>query len=129
MSYLIGSAGAETVISGEISIHSTWSEDIYFFQSSDGSAMDLTGLDFRMQFRCSADQENADVTLSIDAGTLSIEEDDGSVDSILRITVPAGTFSAYDGDMVCDLIGIDQSDNITHYGHGLVTFRNSPVAI
>lgn len=127
MTALALTSAAESVISGEISVFATWTEDIYF-RDPDGAAMDITGLDFSFQFRRDGCQTSADVTLSTDAGTLSIEEDDGSVDSILRISAAAGTFSSYPGDMIADLVGVDQSGNVTHYGHGIVSFRNDPVA-
>ncbi len=121
-----GASGAESEFSGTIAVNVTWSEDIYFFDP-DGTAMDLTGLDFEFQFRCSADQDSADVTLSITDGTLSIEDDEGSVASILRIAAPAGTFASYPGDLVADLVAKDASDNVFLYGHGVVSFRNNPV--
>ena len=124
----VGQSGAETEISGTIAINATWTEDIYFFDPSDGSAMDLTGLDFEFQFRRDPNQTSADVTLSITDGTLSIEDDDGSVASILRVNVPAATFLNYDGDMIADLIAQDQSDNVFLYGHGVVSFRLNPGA-
>lgn len=123
-----GQSGAESEISGAIPIFAHWSEDIYFFDPSDGGAMDLTGLEFYFQFRSSADQTNADVTLSTDS-ELSLELDGGSVRSILRINCASGRFSNYAGDMIADLVGVDQSGNETLYGHGVVTFTNNPVAI
>lgn len=125
----IGNHGAQADVSGEISIYAKWSEDIYFFDASDGSAQDLTGLSFQMQFRCDRSQTTADVTLSTSAGTLSIVEDSGSVDSILRIAAAPGTFANYEGDMICDLVATDGSGDETHYAHGVVTFLNDPVAV
>lgn len=124
----VGTSGAETVISGEISTYATWMEDIYFW-TPEGAPMDISGLDFEMQFRCSPKETSANITLSTSNTLLSIEEDAGLVDSILRIDVPAGTFSGHNGDMICDLVGIDSNNNIIHYGHGVVSFRNDPVAI
>ena len=124
-----GPSGAECELSGEISTFATWSEDLYFFDPSDGSAMDLDGLSFKFQFRSDPGQTDADVTLSTAGGTLSIVDDDGSVSSILRISVPPGTFDGYEGDMIADLICIDQSSNVIHYAHGVVTFTNNPVAV
>jgi hypothetical protein len=123
-----GQSGAENEISGTIPIYADWTEDIYFFEP-DGDAMDLDGLAFKMQFRCDPSQTSADVTLSTAAGTLSLVDDGGSVTSILRISADAGTFANYAGDMICDLIGIDGSNNVTLYGHGVVKFTNNPVAI
>lgn len=123
-----GASGAETEISGTIAANATWSEDIYFFDQ-DGAAIDLTDLDFYLQFRCDPGATSADVTLSTTGGELSIEDDDGSVASILRISADAGTFSNYEGDMIVDLVAVDPSDNVTLYGHGIVSIRNNPVAI
>lgn len=123
-----GASAAETVVSGEISIYATWQEDIYFFDP-DGSAMDISAVDFFFQFRTDPMATDADVTLSTDAATMSIVTDSGSVQSILRIAAPAGTFDQYEGDMIADLVGVDTSSNVTHYAHGVVSFRNDPVAL
>lgn len=123
-----GISSAETVVAGEISIFATWREDIYFFDP-DGSAMDISAIDFMFQFRASPTDTDADVTLSTDAGTMSIVADSGAILSILRIAAPAGTFDQYEGDMIADLIGVDTSGNVTHYAHGVVAFRNDPVAL
>jgi hypothetical protein len=123
-----GESGAESVVSGTISIYAKWSEDIYF-RDPDGAAMDLTGLAFYFQFRSDASSTSADVTLSTTAGTLSIEADSGAVDSILRISVDGSVFSSYEGDMAADLVAVDGSGDEVHYAHGVVSFRNNPVAI
>lgn len=128
MTKLIGAAGAEAELSGEISIYSDWNEDIYFFDP-DGAAMSLTGLSFYFQFRSDPSQTNADVTLSTAAGTLSLVADSGSVISILRINVDDGVFASYEGDMIADLVAVDGSGDKTHYAHGVVSFRNAPVTI
>lgn len=90
--------------------------------------MDISDLDWEFQFRRSPDDTGANITLSTDAGTLSIVADSGSVDSILRITADPGTFSAYVGDMIADLVATDVSGNVTLYAHGVVTFANNPAA-
>lgn len=125
------SNAAETVISGEVSAKATWSEDIYFREyDTDGveTALDISDLDFYMQFRRSEDQTSADLSIST-ADSLSIVADDDGVESILRINVTAGTFSNYIGDMICDLVAVDNQGSKTHYGHGVVTFLNDPVSI
>ena len=124
----VGQSGAENVISGTIPIYATWTEDIYFFDS-DGAAMDLTNLSFEFQFRQTQTDVGAAVTLSTDDGTLTITADSGSINSILRISADPATFSAYEGDMVADLVAVDASNVVTLYGHGVVTFTNNPVAI
>lgn len=120
-----GQSGAESEISGVIAINATWSEDIYFFDS-DGAAMDISNLDFEFQFRSNETDTGAAVTLSTDDSTLTAVADGGSVISILRINVDPGTFTAYVGDMVADLVAIDSTDIVTLYGHGIVTFTNNP---
>jgi hypothetical protein len=120
-----GQSGAEAELSGTIAINATWSEDIYF-RTPDGAAMDLTGLDFELQFRTSPDTDTTVKTLSITGGELSIETDDGAVDSILRISVTAGAFASYPGDLVTDIVAIDGSGAVTLYAHGIVSFVNNP---
>jgi len=115
-----GESGAESVISGTVSMFAKWSEDIYF-RDPDGAAMDLTGLAFYFQFRCNAEATSADVTLSTAAGTLSIVADTGAVNSILRISADSGTFSSYEGDMIADLVAVDGSGDEVHYAHGVVS--------
>lgn len=122
---LAGQSGAESDISGTIAINATWSEDIYFFDS-DGAAMDISNLDFEFQFRSDAEDTGATITLSTADTTLTLVADSGSVISILRILVDPGTFTAYVGDMVADLVATDATDNVTLYGHGIVTFTNNP---
>jgi len=123
-----GRTAAETIISGEQSIYATWAEDYYFFARSTGAAEDLTGIDFEYQFRRCVSQVSADVTLSISNGMLSIEDDAGSVASILRVNAPSGTFAQYEGSMIADLVAIDEDGNRFHKGHGVMTFLNEPVA-
>lgn len=124
-----GDSGAELIISGTMPIYAQWSEDLYFFDPSDGGAMDLTGLSFQFQFRSDPSQTSADVTLSTATGALSIVADGGAVNSILRIDADAGTFANYEGDLIADLVCTDQSGNETLYAHGIVSFKNNPVAI
>ena len=122
-----GRSGAESDISGVVAAFTHWSEDQYFYEP-DGSQMDLTGLIFYFQFRRSADQTGADVTLST-TGNLSIVASTSGTSCILRISVPSGTFSAYTQDMIADLVAVDSTGNETLYGHGVVTFTNNPVTV
>lgn len=125
-----GESGADAEISGTIAIFAHWGEDIYFRDPSSGSAMDLTGLSFYFQFRSDPSSRGADVTLSTANGMLSLELDSGSVLSILRIDAGSGTFSAYEGDMIADLVAVDDlTGDEFLYAHGVVTFRNNPVAV
>lgn len=130
MSFLTaGEHGAENDLSGTIPIYAYWSEDIYCFDP-DGSAMDLTGLTVKFQFRQDPSQTSADVTLSTGGTGITLAADSGSVTSIIRIGVDASDyFSSYAGDMIADLLVIDGSSNVTHYAHGVLTFTNNPVAV
>lgn len=120
-----GDSGALFELSGEVSNNATWSEDIYFYEN--GAGMDLTGLDFELQLRDSVEDTSAAKLLSITGGELSLQLDSGSVRSILRIVVTAGTMSGYVGDYVADLVSQDDDDVVTHWAHGVLTFRRGPV--
>lgn len=119
-------SGALFDVSGTVANNATWAEDIYFIEN--GSGMSLTGLSFKMTFRCSGDDDSAVLTLSTGGGGLSIVNDDASVASILRITASPSTLSGMEGDYICDLASQDQSDVVTLYAHGLVSFRSNPVS-
>lgn len=121
-----GSTGALFDLSGVVANNATWSEDIYF--SEDGSAMDISGLDFKLTLRCDPESTTADLTLSTDDGTLSVETDDASVDSILRITVPASSISGYVGDYQADLASQDSLSTVQLWASGTITFRQNPVS-
>ena len=122
-----GDAGALFDLSGTLATNATWQEDIYFTEA--GAAFDLTGLDFKMTFRGDPDSTTADIVLSTDAGTLSIETDDeAGVDRILRINVPSGMLNSYQGDYVADLASQDADGKVVLWAHGIVSFRSNPVA-
>ena len=117
--------GALFELSGSVAVNSTWSEDIYF--SENGSAMDISDLDWKMTFRQEEDQTSADITLSIDEGTLSIQQDDNGDSRILRITVAAGTLNSYSGNFYCDLASQDVNDVVTLWAHGVINLTQNPV--
>lgn len=119
-----GDSGALFEMSGTVPINATWLEDIYFTEA--GAPMDLTGLDFKLTLRGSQDSDAAAYTLSIAAGTLSIEADSSAVDRILRITVQPGTLSEV-GDFIADIASEDGAGVVTHWAHGTVSLRNNPV--
>lgn len=119
-------SGALFDLTGDVSNNVTWDEYIYFIEG--GVAVDLTGLSFQLQFRADPEATSADLVLSTAGGELVITEDDGSVDSILRINVPYTTISDLSGDYVADLVAKDAANKLIHYAHGTVTFRQSPVA-
>jgi hypothetical protein len=118
-----GNSGALFEMSGTVPINATWSEDIYFQEA--GSAMDLTGLSFKLTLRGRSDSSSADYTLSTDAGTLAITTDGSGVE-VLRITVPPGSLST-PGDYVADLASEDGDDVVTLWAHGIIALRNNPV--
>lgn len=119
-------SGALFNISGEVSNNATWDEYIYFLEN--GTGMVLTGLSFQLQFRESKDDSSAILDLTTADSELVITNDDGGNATILRINVPYTTISALEGDYVADLVSKDAADKITHWAHGLVTFRPSPLA-
>lgn len=122
----ISGSGALFDITGFVSIGATWDEYIYFIE--DGAAVSLTGLSFQLQFRESETDTTAFLDLTTADGELVITNDDGSIASILRINVPYTTLSNLDGDYITDLVAKDVSDKLIHYGHGVVTFRQNPIA-
>jgi len=126
LSRVTSAEGAMFEVSGEVSDFATWSEDMYFLEG--GAGVDLTGISFQMQFRSNPQSSTADFTLSTSDGTLSIADDDNSVASIVRIDVTAGNLGSYQGDYIADLVAKDQADKVIHYAHGVVSFRNNPVA-
>lgn len=119
------SSGALFELNGTVANNATWSEDIYF--TEEGSAMDISGLDWKMTFRSCGESDTADFTLAIGSGLSIVEDADAGVDRILRITVAPGTLSSYSGDYVCDLASQDVADVVTLWAHGTVSFRSNPV--
>jgi hypothetical protein len=119
-----GEAGALFEVSGTVPTNATWNEDIYFTQ--DGAPFDISEMDWKLTLR-NPDNASADVTLSTDAGTLSIEVDGDGHDRILRIRVPAGALNSYQGDYVMDLASKDPADKVMLWAHGVVSLRPNPV--
>lgn len=118
------SSGALFDLSGTIATNATWTEDIYFSEA--GAPFTLTGLSFKMTFRCNDENTSADFTLSTDAGTLVITTDDNSV-QVLRINVAAGALNSYEGEYVADLASRDANGLVILWAHGIITFRPNPV--
>jgi len=117
-------SGALFEISGQVSNGATWAEDIWF--TEDGAALDLTGLEFRFQFRCH--RHGTTELLLTTTDKLSIVTDTGSgVDRILRITVQPGALSQMRGDYFADLSSKDGGGDIKHWGHGVISFINDPI--
>lgn len=120
-----GASGALFDVSGTVANNATWSEDIYFFEA--GAGMDISGLDWKLTIRSDPNSDAADYTLTIGGG-LSIEDDDDSNPTILRINVAAGTLSSYFGDYIADLAAQDTDDKVTLWAHGVITFTRNPVS-
>lgn len=121
-----GDSGALFDTGGTISNNATWDEYIYFIEN--GVGMDLTDLSFQFQFRERSSETSATATLTTADGQLVITDDDNGDPTILRINVPYTTISALDGDYVADLVSKDADGKLTHWAHGVVTFRQSPIA-
>lgn len=120
-----GESGALFGLSGEVATNATWEEDIYFTQ--DGAPLDISLMDWKMTFRCDPENTGADITLSITAGTLSVQADpDGNL-RVLRISVPSGQLMTYEGDYIADLASKDIVGKVTLWAHGTVSFRLNPV--
>lgn len=119
-------SGALFSMSGEVSNNATWDEYIYFLEN--GTGMVLTGLAFRLQFRESGDDTSVILDLTTADGELVITNDDGGDATILRINVPYSTLSALEGDYIADLVSKDSDSKLTHWAHGVVSFRPSPIA-
>lgn len=120
---------AELVADGDISAYADWNEDFYIFDPLTGGGMDLTGLGIYYQFRRAICQTTADVVVSTANGMISIVADANAVNSIARVSVPRGTFANYIGNMILDVAFVDQSDDVLHYAHGVVTITNTPATI
>lgn len=121
-----GAHAADNTVGGVISNGATWYET---FQVKDQNGDDVTGLTsdtFQFQFRCSEDDDSAELTLSTTDGTLSVSESGGV--TTVTINVPQATIADMDGDYVADLVSKAASNSrLTHRAHGVVTFRNSPI--
>ena len=120
-----GEAGALFEVSGTVPTNATWNEDIYFTEN--GAPFAISEMDWKLTLRCNPESTSADITLSTDAGTLSIEDDDDGHDRILRISVPAGALNSYEGDYVMDLASKDPADNVILWAHGVISLRPNPV--
>src|SRR6267154_2144789 len=98
-------AGALFDLSGTVATNATWAEDIFFTEA--GAPFDISGLDWKLTFRRSGENTNADFTLSTAAGTLTVVADDNGHHRILHIGVAAGALNAFEGDYSADLASKD----------------------
>ena len=112
---------------GSVSNGATWWEDLTLRQ--DGTV--ITNADdwvWRMTFRESASDDAATLTLTTADSTLTISQ--GATSTTLQIRVAYTALSALEGDYICDLSSLDTTttpDKVTHWCHGVVTFRDDPV--
>lgn len=122
-----GQHAADNTVTGVISNGATWFET---FQIKDQSGNDVTGLTsdtFQFQFRCDEGDVSTKLVISTTGGELSVSELNGA--TTVTINVTQSTISSMCGDYVADLVSKAASDGkITHRAHGVVTFRNDPVA-
>jgi hypothetical protein len=118
--------GALFDISGFVSNNATWDEYIYF--TSSGSGMELTGLAFELQFRECPDGTSTTLKLTTADSQLVITNDTDGDPTILRINVPYTTINGMKGDYIADLVSKDGTDKLVHWGSGIVTFTQNPVA-
>lgn len=121
-----GNHAAENTLSGSVSNGATWSVN-YILRNYNGDNVTGYSADtFQWQFRTSEENDAADLTLSTTAGTLSVSETDG----VTTVTVNAAqsVIAGMCGDYVSDLVSKDSvTGNLTHHGHGIITFNNSPI--
>lgn len=122
----IGESGALLHMTIVVSNNATWDENYYFQQA--GVGMQISNLSFQLQFRRCPDATTSDLVLSTAEGQLTIIEDDGGNETILRVNVPYTTISGMCGDYIVDLVSKDPDEKLTHWAHGTATFRQSPVS-
>lgn len=122
----ISESGALFTLSGAVANNATWDEYIYFMEA--GLPSDISGLDWKMTFRRDGRNTSADVTLSTDAGTLIITQDDNGNNSVLQVLVPAGQLTNINGDYIADLASEDVNGKVSLWAHGVVTFAPNPVS-
>lgn len=92
------------------------------------SVLDLTGLQFELQLRCSFDQDSADLVLSTDDGlTITTAPNDAgdNIDVIQLDDVDLSALSA--GEYFADFVMKDEDDVYTYLAQGALQIRNSPV--
>lgn len=121
-----GDSGALFDVSGTVSNNATWDEYIYFLEN--GSGMNLDGLSFEFQFRKDPSSTSSDLTLSTADSELVLTDDDGAVTSIVCVNVAYTVISGLEGDYIADLVGKDAASKITHWAHGVITFKQNPIA-
>ena len=116
---------AHNTITGIVSNGSTWSDSFVIRDQNGDDVTGITGHTFQFQFRRREDETSAVLTLTSGASEVTVGESNG----VTTITIAAAqsTIADMSGDYVADLVSKTGS-TITHRGHGVVTFTNSPVA-
>lgn len=116
--------GAKGIISGTVSNGATWREALEITENGT-FITDAPTHEWRMIFR---QDETVALTLSTTDGTLTVTN--GADSTTVSIAVAYTALSALEGDYVCDLASLDTSttpDDLVHWAHGVVTFRDEPI--
>lgn len=130
MSRGAGSHAAQCSVSGTVSNGVTWYETILLTDENGDQLTDVDDHTWQFQFRRYEDNESADssdLTLSTTAGTLTVTE--GAETTTLVINVPQADLASLEGDYIADLVSKDPANSrLTHRAHGIITFREDPIA-
>lgn len=116
---------AHNVISGNVSNGSTWSEAFTLRDQDGADVTSVTAHTFQLQFRCDEDDTSAVLTLT--SGDSEVVPTESNGVTTITITCAQSRLSGMDGGYIADLVSKTGS-TITHRGHGIVKFTNSPVA-
>lgn len=119
--------GAQNNIAGVLSNGAAWYQTISL---TDENGSPLTGVNadtWQFQFRCSSEDTSTILALSTTDGVLTVTE--GADSTTMLINAPQSSLASMDGDYTVDLVSKAVSDGrLTHRAHGIVTFRNDPIA-
>jgi hypothetical protein len=114
---------AHNVITGVVSTGATWSESFVIRDQDGENVVDIDDHDYQFQFRDEEDDTAAVLTLS--GSEVTAAESNGV--TTITINCAQSRLSSMSGGYVADLVSKSGS-TLTHRGHGVVTFNNSPVA-
>ena len=118
---------ADNTVSGIISNGADWAETFTLVDETGAQVTGVSADTFQFQFRACEDETSATLTLSTTASTLSVSE--GGSSTTITIDCPQSSLTNIEGDYVADLVSKDSvTSDLTHHGHGIVTFKNSPIA-
>ena len=117
---------AQNNLEGFVSNGSDWSETLTIVDE-DGDQVTGVGSDeWRMQFRPAELDTAATLTLTTTDSTLTITV---GTTTTLAIACPQASLTNLIGDYIVDIVSKAASDDaLTHRAHGVVTFRNAPLA-